>query len=72
MATAPRGDTDMVDMGALIGSVRRFGLVGPPYEITGIAAPSASGEPQMRIHLLESGEDADYPVGDILRDPVDD
>jgi hypothetical protein len=62
----------MVDMGMLIGSVRRFGLVGPPYEIVGIAAPSASGEPQMRIHLLESDEDADYPVSAILDDPTDD
>ena len=61
----------MVDMGALIGSVRRFGLVGPPYEIVGIASPSSAGEPQMRIHLLESDEDADYPVVDIFNDPMD-
>ena len=62
----------MVDMGALIGSVRRFGLAGPPYEIIGAAPASAAGEPQMRIHLLESGEDADYPVSEILKDPADD
>ncbi len=62
----------MVDMGMLIGSVRRFGLAGPPYEILGMASPSATGEPQMRIHLLESDEDADYPVHDILADPTDD
>ena len=62
----------MVDMGALIGSVRRFGLAGPPYEIVGMASPSPTGEPQMRIHVLESDEEADYPVGDILNDPVDD
>ena len=62
----------MVDMGALIGSVRRFGLAGPPYEILGIGAASPAGEIQMRIHLLESGEDADYPVSAILADPTDD
>ena len=62
----------MVEMGALVGSVRRFGIVGPPYEIVGPAAPSLSGEPMMRIHLLESGEDADYPISDILNDPTDD
>lgn len=62
----------MVDMGALVGTVRRFGLAGPPYEILGPAAPSASGEAMMRIHLLESGEDADYPIADILEDPTDD
>ena len=61
----------MVDMGILIGSIRRFGLVGPPYEVVGPAAASKSGEAQMRIHLLESNEDVDYPVSDILCDPVE-
>ncbi len=59
----------MVDMGVLVGSIRRFGLEGPPYEVVGPAATSSSGEAQMRIHLFESGEDADYSVTDILRDP---
>jgi Family of unknown function (DUF5397) len=59
----------MVDMGVLVGSIRRFGLEGPPYEVTGPATASSAGEAQMRIHLLESGEDADYPVSEILRDP---
>jgi Family of unknown function (DUF5397) len=59
----------MVDMGILVGSIRRFGLEGPPYEVIGPSAASPSGEPQMRIHLLESDEDTDYPVNDILRDP---
>ena len=72
MATASRTEVDMVDMGMLIGSIRRFGLAGPPYEIVAMAQPTPSGEPQMRIHLLESNEDADYPVADILNDPADD
>lgn len=59
----------MVDMGVLIGSIRRFGLEGPPYEVLGPASQSLTGEPQMRIHLLESNEDVDYPVSDIVRDP---
>jgi hypothetical protein len=72
MATAARRNVDMVDMGTLIGSVRRFGLAGPPYEIVGVAAPAPSGAPQMRIHALESDEDIDYSVSDILTDPADD
>lgn len=71
MATAARMETDVVDMGTLIGSVRRFGFAGPPYEIVGVASPSATGEPQMRIHLLESDEDLDYPVEHIMHDPVE-
>jgi hypothetical protein len=62
-------EAKMVDMGVLVGSIRRFGLEGPPYEVIGLAAKSSAGEAQMRIHLLESNEDADYPVSEILRDP---
>ena len=62
----------MVDMGTLLGTIRRFGIAGPPYEIVGMAAASSSGEPQMRIHLIESNEDVDYPVSAILADPVED
>ncbi len=59
----------MVDMGTFVGSIRRFGFEGPPYEVTGSAALSATGKTQMRIHLFESNEDLDYPVSEILRDP---
>ena len=71
MATAARKDMDMVDMGTLIGSVRRFGLAGPPYEVIGPAASSGTGRASMRIHLLESNEDVDYPIEDIVNDPVE-
>ena len=66
---ATRLEAKMVDMAILVGSIRRFGLEGPPYEVTGPAALSATGEAQMRIHLFESDEDLDYPVSEILRDP---
>ncbi len=62
----------MVDMGVLVGSLRRFGLVGPPYEVLGPASPGAAGEPRMRIRLLESGEEAEYAVEHILADPSED
>ena len=61
----------MVAMGSLVGSIRRFGLAGPPYEVVGPAASSATGETRMRARLLESSEDIDYPVEDILNDPVE-
>ena len=62
----------MVDMGVLVGTIRRFGLVGPAYEIVAAAAPSTAGEAQMRIHVLESDERLDYPVSAILVDPTED
>ncbi len=30
-------ETSMVDMGILVGDIRRLGLVGPPYEVIGPA-----------------------------------
>ncbi len=62
----------MVDMGILIGDIRRLGLAGPPYEIIGPASPLPTGEAQMRIHLIESNEVVEYAVADILNDPRDD
>ena len=62
----------MVDMGVLIGSIRRFGLEGPPYEVLGPAAPSQNGEARMMIRLLESGEQANYALDAILNDPRED
>jgi len=61
----------MVDISTLIGTIRRFGLEGPPYEVIGPAHPSSSGEERMRVHLLESNEIVDYPLGDLLKDPVE-
>jgi Holliday junction DNA helicase RuvA len=65
-------EVTMVDMGVLVGSLRRFGLVGPPYEVLGPAAPGVRGEPRMRIRLLESGEETTYAVEQILVDPSED
>ena len=59
----------MVDMGVLVGPIRCFGLEGPPYEGVRPTIFSSSGEAQKRIHIFESGEDADFAMSDILRDP---
>lgn len=61
----------MVDMGILVGTIRRFGLVGPAYEVIEPAA-AGGGEPMMRIRLLESDEAAEHPVSAILADPAED
>ena len=57
---------------ALIGTCRRFGEYGPVYEITGIASHNASGEQMVRIHVFDSGEDADYKLADAIDDPAAD
>lgn len=73
MATAAkRSEADMGDMGVLIGTIRRFGLEGPPYEVVGPAAAGADGRARMHVRLLESGEELDYPVDDLIADPCED
>ena len=62
----------MVDMGILVGSIRRFGLEGPPYEVIGPAASGADGKARMHVRVLESGEELDYPVESLVADPCED
>ena len=55
------------DTDQLIGTWRRFGTAGPVYEV--IAAGSADRQQTMRIRVLETGEEIDYSVSDLLDDP---
>ena len=60
-----------LDPASLIGSFRRFGLYGPIYEITAVAEVSQAEGLLMHIRVLESGEELDYPLADILDDPLE-
>ena len=71
-SAAVRSEAEMVDMGMLVGTFRRFGLVGPPYEVLGPSPPGEGGEPRMRIRLLESAEETDYALRQLLLDPSED
>jgi hypothetical protein len=51
---------------ALIGQRRKIGKFGPRYQVVSIA----SGTDAM-IRLDASDEDTDYPISEILNDPVD-
>ena len=62
----------MVDMGSLVGSIRRFGLVGPSYEVLGPASLQEEHGARMRIRLVESGEETDYSLAQLLADPEED
>lgn len=57
------------DPQALVGTCRRFGPFGPPYEIIGMGAEEPRGDRWMKIRVLETGEVADYKFSDILDDP---
>lgn len=55
----------------LVGTWRRFGIVGPVYEIIEAGIAGAGGDPAMRIRVVETGEELDYPLQAILDDPME-
>ncbi|NTW70590.1 MAG: DUF5397 family protein [Chlorobiaceae bacterium] len=54
---------------SLVGSWRRFGLLGPVYEIIAVGKNLPNGDLLMRVRVVESGEELDYRFTDILNDP---
>jgi hypothetical protein len=51
----------------LIGTWRRFGSAGPVYEV--LSQVPSEGRRKMRVRLVESGEELDYSLADLLDDP---
>jgi hypothetical protein len=54
----------------LLGTWRRFGSAGPVYEIIG-PGKAKGGYQTMRIRVIESGEELDYKLSDLLSDPME-
>ncbi len=54
---------------ALVGTWRRFGAVGPVYEIIGTGRELPGGDRMMRVRVVETGEEVDYRLDEILDDP---
>jgi hypothetical protein len=57
------------DPASFIGTWRRFGIVGPVYEIIGQDKALDNGDWLMRVRVLETGEEVSYRLKDILEDP---
>lgn len=53
----------------LVGTWRRFGAIGPVYEIISAGTELADGDRRMRIRVVETGEEVDYRLAEILDDP---
>jgi hypothetical protein len=59
----------MIQPEQMVGTWRRFGLVGPVYEILEAGEELPDGDRMMRVRVLESGEEVDYRLTDMLDDP---
>ena len=55
----------------LVGTWRRFGAVGPVYEIISAGKELAGGDRLMRIRVVETGEEVDYRLAKIMNDPLE-
>jgi hypothetical protein len=53
----------------LVGTWRRFGPLGPVYEIVGLGKELPGHDRVMRVRVIETGEEVDYRFTDILDDP---
>lgn len=54
----------LIEPQSLIGTFRRFGAHGPAYEIVATLL-----DDMMKIKVVNTGEELEYPVMDILDDP---
>jgi hypothetical protein len=53
----------------LAGTWRSFGSYGPVYEILAAGAALPDGDRLMRVRVVESGEELDYRLSQIVADP---
>jgi hypothetical protein len=59
-----------VPLDAVVGSFRTFGRLGPVYEVLRAIEPATGSNVLLRVRVVESGEELDYPLGDALDDPL--
>ena len=53
-------------VGKVVGEIRRFGAFGILYIVIGQA-----GVHELRIRVLDTGEELDYTIAEFLKDPED-
>lgn len=53
----------------MIGKFRTFGLFGPAYRVLEPVKQTASGDWLLRIQIVETGEETEYPYTQALNDP---
>jgi len=47
-------------------NIKRIGAYGPAYEVM---VPKQNGNKSVRIRIIETGEELDYPYSEMLADP---
>jgi hypothetical protein len=52
-----------------VGTIKSFGPTGPMYEVLGPAPQGRKGE-MVAVRVVLTGETLDYPLADVLTDPL--
>ena len=60
--------TQQLELSVPIGAIKQFGPWGPEYEVLSEAQPE-DGKRMVKIVLVRTGEELDYPLEAILLDP---
>ena len=60
-----------MDPRALIGSWRRFGPVGPVYQVIDLGTEAPDGDRLMKVRLLETDQVTEYKLVRLLEDPIE-
>ena len=56
---------------SLVGTWRRFGSIGPAYEVISIGGPTSDGNDKVvKIRLAETSEEVDYTLHRVVDDEV--
>jgi hypothetical protein len=55
---------------SVIGTWRRFGAVGPAYEIIAVGDELPNGDRAVKIRLAETGEEVDYTLNRAIDDQI--
>lgn len=55
---------------SFVGTWRRFGAVGPAYEIIAIGDELPNGDRVVKIRLAETGEEVDYTFNRAIDDQI--
>jgi hypothetical protein len=69
MADTHMDSHDFLHPARLVGTWRRFGPIGPAYEIIASGKELPDGDRLMRVRVAETGEEVDYRLTGVLDDP---
>ncbi len=59
-----------IPLDSILGSFRTFGPVGPTYEVLCVAGADTGSDVKLTVRVVTTGEMLDYPLADILTDPL--